>query len=69
MTFHIHRDPNWVRRGANAYYECRCGRRRVREVLINVASPVDPGWPALYNRHGMPVIDTGWVDVEGDGDD
>lgn len=58
---HFHSDPNWRVVGANAYYECRCGARRVRRAYSNLGSPVEPGWPRMADSHGMPRNDTGWV--------
>jgi hypothetical protein len=57
---HIHYDPNWTVEGVNAYAQCRCGARRTRRAFTNLAGPTKRGWPALVNRHGMPVPDSGW---------
>lgn len=56
----FHRDPNWESRGMHAYYQCRCGARRVRKVPWGLAAPVEPGWPVLRDRHGRPSDDSGW---------
>jgi hypothetical protein len=63
-VLHLHRDPNWVMRGANSYEECACGARRVRRRWAG-CSPVADGWPALLDRHNRPVYSTGWVPVDG----
>jgi len=56
----IHRDPHWQIRGLFAYYQCSCGRRRVRWVYRNLYGPVDPGWPPLRDEHGLELVDSGW---------
>lgn len=58
--FHIHRDPDHMVIGANVYYLCKCGAKRVRRAYSNLAGPVDVGWPGLRDKHGFPVDDTGW---------
>lgn len=60
MKLHVHRDPNWQSNGIHAYYQCRCGARRVRRVSQTMHGPMDHGWPSLTDRHGMPVTDSGW---------
>jgi hypothetical protein len=55
-----HRDPDWQSDGIHAYYQCRCGARRVRRVNARMSGPVERGWPQLTDRHGLPVFDTGW---------
>lgn len=57
---HLHSDPNWQQRGANAYYQCRCGARRVRRTSSRALSPTLPGWPILADHHGRSINDTGW---------
>jgi len=56
----IHRDPAWEIRGIHAYYECRCGARRVRRFYRNRSGPTEQGWPQLTDRHGQPRDDSGW---------
>lgn len=60
MRLHIHRDPNWQKRGVWACYECRCGARRVRRIVINLMGPVPPGWPQPVDTHGVSRLDSGW---------
>lgn len=59
--FHVHRDRHWYMDGIYALYHCRCGARRVRWVNRKMAGPVPVGFPALRDKHGRPVTDTGWV--------
>ena len=58
---HLHWDFGWRTDGTRAYYQCRCGARRVRR-LPEAAMwvPQQPGWPALVDRHGRSIADTGW---------
>lgn len=56
----FHRDPNWETRGFYAYYECRCGARRVRKVPWGHAAPVESGWPSLIDNRGRRLNDSGW---------
>lgn len=56
----LHRDSSWQVRGIHAYYQCRCGARRVKRVVTNLAGPIDAGWPRLLDAHGRPTTDSGW---------
>jgi hypothetical protein len=58
--FHVHRDPDYRLSGVNVYMQCRCGARRMRRGYRTLAGPTAQGWPALVDRHGFPVDDTGW---------
>lgn len=62
---HFHDDPHWRVRYVHAYYQCRCGARRVRRAYVNQDGPVEAGWPDLVDSHGYPVDDSGWVVAEG----
>jgi hypothetical protein len=57
---HIHRDRYWQQRGLYAYYQCRCGARRVVWTVRSMLGPVEHGWPELADKHGRQVTDTGW---------
>ena len=57
---HFHSDPNW-QADLHAHYQCSCGARRTRRLYSNIDGPGWAGWPGLYDSHGMPVNDTGWV--------
>lgn len=59
--FHVHRDPRWKVRGVIAYYECKCGARRVHDAHSNLSGPVEPGWPRMVDPHGRATRDSGWV--------
>lgn len=62
---HVHRDPDHQLHGANVYYRCRrCGAVRVQQAYRNLLGPVEPGWPRLEDRHGFPVVDTGWQHMD-----
>jgi hypothetical protein len=63
LRLHWHRDPSYQVRGANAYFQCRCGARRTVHWIRNLGSPIPAGWPALVDPHGSPVEDSGWVKV------
>lgn len=56
----FHRDPDWQQRGPYAYYQCRCGARRVRHIVVTLPGTILPGWPRLVDRHGRRVYDSGW---------
>jgi hypothetical protein len=56
----VHRDRNWQLDGLYAYYQCRCGARRVRWVVRSLYGPGRDGWPELADQHGRQVDDTGW---------
>jgi hypothetical protein len=56
----IHRDRRWQIRGLFAYYECRCGARRIRWVNRGMCGPPEPGWPELQDKHGAEMYDSGW---------
>lgn len=58
--FHWHRDRNWQTDGIHAFYECRCGARRVRWVNLRIGAPLPAGWPGLSDKHGRDVTDSGW---------
>ena len=60
FRLHFHSDPNWEIRGVHRYDECSCGARRVRRAYRNMNGPVADGWPDLVNRHGQPLMDSGW---------
>ena len=58
---HLCWDRDWQADGIFACYQCRrCGARRTRRITLRSTGPVQAGWPAPVDRHGMPVMDTGW---------